>query len=64
MIGPFNSRYGWLKRLASEYTGERHVVIVKRDPTTSLNTERYDFEERRQFPPDSEDNVCVASHGS
>jgi hypothetical protein len=39
-------RYGWLKPLPSDYAGERHVGIVKREQTTSPGIEWCEFEER------------------
>jgi hypothetical protein len=39
-------RYGWLKPLPQEFSGERHVVIVKREPTGSPRVEWCEFEER------------------
>ena len=44
---PLIFRYGWLKPLPADFTGERHVVIVKRDATNSANLEWCEFEERR-----------------
>jgi hypothetical protein len=37
--------YGWLKRM-SPFRGERHVVVVKREPTGSPRIEWCSFEER------------------
>lgn len=39
-------RYGWLKPLPDDYSGERHVVTVRREPTASPNIEWCEFEER------------------
>ena len=39
-------RYGWLTPLPADFTGERHVVITKREPTNSPNAEWCEFEER------------------
>jgi hypothetical protein len=44
---PVIFRYGWLTPLPADFTGERHVVIVKREPTNSPNVEWCEFEERR-----------------
>ena len=41
---PHFFRSGYLKTLPAEYVGERHVVIVKREP--SGNGEWCEFEER------------------
>jgi len=39
-------RYGWLRSLPADYYGDRHVVIVKREPTKAPNIEWCEFEER------------------
>jgi hypothetical protein len=44
-------RYGWIDRLSSDYTGERHIAIVKREPTRAPNIEWCQFEERRGQAP-------------
>jgi len=43
---PAMFRYGWLKSLPSDYTCQRHVVILKREQTTSPGIEWCEFEER------------------
>jgi hypothetical protein len=43
---PLLLRYGWLRVLPNDYTGERHIVIVKREPARSPNAEWCEFEER------------------
>ena len=43
---PLIFRYGWLTPLPADFTGERHVVMVKSQPTTSPNVEWCQFEER------------------
>ena len=43
---PAMFRYGWLKPLPKDYTGERHVAIVKREPTRAPGFEWCEFEER------------------
>jgi hypothetical protein len=43
---PLIFRYGWLTPLSADFIGERHVVIVKREPTNSANVEWCEFEER------------------
>jgi hypothetical protein len=43
---PLTFRYGWLTPLPADFTGERHVVIVKCEPTNSPNIEWCEFEER------------------
>jgi hypothetical protein len=53
-------RYGWVKRLPKEYLGERHIVIVKREPTGSPNMEWCEFEERAGPPAtDSQGDDCT-----
>jgi hypothetical protein len=44
---------GWVTRLPSDYTGERHTVITKREPTGSGNIEWCQFEECPGPAPDS-----------
>ena len=39
-------RSGVLKTLPKDYVGERHVVIVKREPAGAPGNERCEFEER------------------
>jgi hypothetical protein len=39
-------RSGYLKTLPADYVGERHVVIVKREPSGAPNGEWCEFEER------------------
>jgi hypothetical protein len=47
-----------LKRLPEDYVGERHVVIVEREPLSSSNTGLCEFEERPgPAPPGSDDGV-------
>ena len=43
---PLSLRYGWLHVLPDDYTGERHIVTVKHEPTKSPNIEWCEFEER------------------
>jgi hypothetical protein len=38
--------YGWLAKLPAKYVGERHVVMVKGDPSWSSPFEWYEWEER------------------
>ena len=38
--------YGWLATLPADYSGERHIVIVKQEPTGSPHFEWYEWEER------------------
>jgi hypothetical protein len=44
-------QYGWLKPLPKDYVGERHVVIVKREPTALPGSEWCRFEERPGAAP-------------
>ena len=51
-------RYGWVKPLPKDYVGDRHTVIVKREPIGSSNFEWCQFEERPgPAPLNSEDNA-------
>jgi hypothetical protein len=54
-------RYGWLHPLPSEFIGERHVVIVKRESTASPNIEVCEFEERAGPAPSNcnDEGFCV-----
>jgi hypothetical protein len=60
---PHFFRTGYLKTLPTEYVGERHVVIVKREP--SGNGEWCEFEERPgPAPPDAQEEencttICI-----
>ena len=65
---PFQLRLGHLRQLPREYTGERHIEIVKRLPPTSSIGERVEFEERPGPVPEQPEghiiNVCfVGSKG-
>ena len=48
---PATLQYGYLKPLPEDCVGERHVVIVKREPTSSPGCEWCQFEERRGAAP-------------
>ena len=51
-------RIGLLKRLPEDYVGERHVVMVEREPFSSFHTVQCEFEERPgPAPPGSDDGV-------
>jgi hypothetical protein len=51
-------RSGYLKTLPADYVGERHVVIVKREP--SGNGEWCEFEERPgPAPGDAQEEDCT-----
>jgi len=39
-------RYGWLLPLPADYVGERHIVIVKQEPTRSPHFDWCEWEER------------------
>ena len=55
---PHFFRSGYLKTLPPDYVGERHVVIVKREP--SGNGEWCEFEERPgPAPLDSKEEDCT-----
>ena len=43
--------YGWLATLPADYVGERHIVIVKQEPTGSPHFEWYEWEERPGLAP-------------
>ena len=43
---PVKFRYGRVRRLPHDFTGERHVVVVKSEPTRSPDVEWCEFEER------------------
>src|SRR5580700_675373 len=54
-------RCGYLKTLPADYVGERHVVIVKREP--SGNGEWCEFEERPgPAPVDAQEDDCTTIH--
>jgi hypothetical protein len=59
---PFKLRLGPLKQLPRDYTGERHVEVVKRLPPRSPMGEWVEFEERpgpSPKPPEERIiNVC------
>ncbi len=44
-------RCGHVKRLPREYTGERHLVVVKQLPPNSYGLELVEFEERPGLAP-------------
>ena len=46
VVGPVLFQYGWINRLPADFEGERHVVIVKREPTANPNVEWCEFEQR------------------
>jgi hypothetical protein len=48
---PLLFRYGWLHALPDDFTGDRHVAIVTREPTRSPNVEWCVFEERPGIGP-------------
>ena len=64
-------RCGHVKRLPREYTGERHLVVVKQLPPRSPGHEWVEFEERPgpepeqpSGPPDEHIvNICVVGEG-
>jgi hypothetical protein len=58
---PQRFRSGYLKTLPADYVGERHVVIVKREPAGAPNGEWCEFEERPgPVPVDAqEDQDCT-----
>ncbi|MGD0499652.1 MAG: hypothetical protein ABSC23_14590 [Bryobacteraceae bacterium] len=50
-------RIGLLKRLLEDYVGERHIVIVEKEGTSSSDTGWCEFEERPGPPPGSDDGI-------
>ena len=58
---PKTFRSGYLKTLPADYVGERHVVIVKREPGASGNSKWCEFEERPgPAPVDAqEEDDCI-----
>jgi hypothetical protein len=53
-------RSGYLKTLPADYVGERHVVIVKREPSGAPNGEWCEFEERSgPAPLGSQEEHCT-----
>jgi hypothetical protein len=48
--------YGWLNTLRN-YVGERHIVIVSREPTVSPSLEWCEWEERPGAAPSEAENV-------
>jgi hypothetical protein len=51
-------RYGWVKPLPRGFSGERHLVIVKGEPTGSPHAEWCAFEER-EGPARADDSTAV-----
>jgi hypothetical protein len=50
---------GSLKNLPDDFVGERHVVVVKRQQTSTPNYESCEFEERPgPEPPGMRDQAC------
>jgi hypothetical protein len=57
---PFKLIYGWLTHLPEDYIGERHPVIVNREPAGSPHAGWCHFEERPgPAPPGWEDGCLV-----
>ena len=48
-------RYGVVKRLPNDASGERHIVVSKSEPTALLNVEQCGFEERLGPAPASDE---------
>ena len=54
VVGPVLFQYGWINRLPADFACERHVVVVKRQPTENSNIEWCSFEQRPgPLPPNS-----------
>src|SRR5260370_35760916 len=58
---PQRFRSGYLKTLPADYVGERHVVIVKREPSGATGRDEWcEFEERPgPAPADSLEENCT-----
>ena len=57
---PQRFRSGVLKTLPADYVGERHVVIVKREPAGAPGNEWCEFEERPgPAPEDAQEDDCT-----
>src|SRR5258708_39885367 len=58
---PHFFRSGYLKTLPADYVGERHVVIVKREPSGATGKDEWcEFEERPgPAPPDAQEEDCT-----
>jgi hypothetical protein len=56
VVAPVFFRYGWLRGLPKDFTGERHVVSIKTTPTNSPNFEWCEFEERSGPAPRGDDH--------
>ena len=48
-------RCGYLTRLPEDFTGERHIVTVQREPSGSPHEEWFQFEERPGPAPPGSD---------
>jgi hypothetical protein len=52
-------QFGLLKQLPDDFVGERHVVVVKRELTSTPNWEQCEFEERPgPAPHGTQDDAC------
>jgi hypothetical protein len=57
---PYFLRTGWLaSALPQDYEGERHYVVVKREPTSSPLIEWCEFEERAGPAPPGHSNEYI-----
>ena len=54
-------RYDWLKPLPDDYQGERHVLLLKSEPTRQPFVEWCEFEERQGAAPvgNTDDSFAV-----
>jgi len=61
---PQRFRSGYLKTLPADYVGERHVVIVKREPAGATGQDEWcGFEERPgPAPVDAQEEDCTTIH--
>ena len=56
VVAPVFFRYGWLRGLPKDFSGERHIVSIKTRPTNSPNIEWCEFEEREGPAPRGDDH--------
>jgi hypothetical protein len=50
-------RYGSIRYLPPDTVGERHIAIVKSEPTVLANVRHCEFEERRGPAPEAHDDL-------
>ena len=52
-------RYGIIRYLSHDTVGERHIAIVKSEPTALANVQQCEFEERVGPAPEAEHDLSV-----